>query len=362
MKILHLSSERTWRGGEQQIAYLIDELQKQEVLNFVACRESSAFETYCKKEKIPFVSMPFSSFSIKTAFLIKKTCKQNNIDLIHIHTSRGHTIALLSWFLGCKTLMVLSRRVDFDVASNWFSHFKYNHSSIKKIICISEKIREIVTKSVKRTDKCITVHSGVDLSRFNKPCNGVLRKRYNVPDDFFVVGNISAIAPHKDYHTFVEVASLVVKENSKVRFFIIGDGPQRLEIEELISRKNLNDCITLTGFIENIPEILPCLDAFLITSKTEGLGTTVLDAFAAGVPVVATAAGGIPEMVRNNETGMLAEVGNVEALAKHILNLSGNITKREELAKRAKFAVKQFSKEKMALENLKVYKAALDNL
>lgn len=361
MKVLHLSSEKTWRGGEQQIAYLIEELQKHGVSCHVACRKSSAFETYCIKENIPHSSMPFSSFSITTALSIKRLCKKNNVDLIHIHTSRAHTIALLSWFLGCRTPMVLSRRVDFEIGTNRFSYFKYNHPSIKKIICISEKIQEIVEKTVKQAEKCTTVHSGVDLSRFKKPCDGGFRKRYNVPDDFFIVGNVSAIAPHKDYQTFVEVASLVVKQNLKVRFFIIGDGSQKLEIEELINQKNLNDFITLTGFLDNIPEILPCLDTFLITSKTEGLGTTVLDAFAAGVPVIATAAGGIPEMVKNNETGMLAEVGNADQLAKHVLELSGNLAMRKELAKRAKLVVKQFSKEQMAVGNLKVYKTILDN-
>ena len=140
MNVLHLSSEKTWRGGEQQIAYLIEELDKQGVENFVACRKKSAFEEHCIKNNINHISLPFANnFDASTAWQIRNFCNYANIDLMHMHSSRSHTMAVLATVFGSAANMILSRRVDFPSAGNWLSKYKYNHPKIKKILCVSER-------------------------------------------------------------------------------------------------------------------------------------------------------------------------------------------------------------------------------
>jgi L-malate glycosyltransferase len=361
MNVLHLSSEKSWRGGEQQIAYLLEELNKKGINNFVAVRRNSAFEKYCKEKHLQNFSLPFrNEFDLQTAFQIKKICREFRIDLIHIHSSHSHGLAVWSALLGNSTPMVLSRKVDFPVKRNPLSYFKYNHKQIKKIICVSEKIKEIVSESIEDKDKCITIYDGIDLSRFDgKVRKNILRRALNIPETAFLTGNISAIAPHKDYFTFTDTAEIVLKAYPDSFFIIVGDGPLFSQVKEYIEKKGLKDKIIMTGFRNDVPEIMADLDLFLMSSRTEGLGTTILDAMSCSVPVVATNAGGIPEVIQHEKSGLLGLVQNPENLAEQVIRLIRYRDLRENLKEGGRARVKEFSKEKMASRTLDVYEEVI---
>lgn len=363
MKVLHLSSEKTWRGGEQQIAYLIEELEKLGVENYVACREGSAFQDHCKQHLIEHVALPFANnFDVITAWQIRNFCTYMKIDIVHMHSSRSHTMGVIASLLGANVKLFLSRRVDFPSAGNWFSNYKYNYKGIKKILCVSEKIKEVIAPTIENKRKLEVVYSGIDTSRFEGKTNtGILHREYTLPDDTKIVANISAIAPHKDYFTFVDtVASFQQNSTEKVKFFIIGEGECRNEIEEYIKQKNLTHDIILTGFRHDIADVLPEIDVFLMTSKEEGLGTTVLDAFANKIPVVATAGGGIPEMVKHEHTGLLYSIGDSKGLARGIETMLNDAPMREKLTKNAtKLLMEKFTKEKTAAQTLEQYRNAI---
>ncbi len=209
MKILHLSSEKTWRGGEQQIAYLLDESMRSGVDVLVALRAGSAFEKYCQDKKIPFRSLTFrNSFDFSTAGAIKNICSAEKIDLIHMHSAKSHGIAILSAVLGNRTPMILSRRVDFIPKGNWLTRFKYNHQHIKRIVGVSHMITSMMKAYVHDPSKCITIHSGIDLSKFSstKPSRD-LRDEFKIPVENFIVGNTSALEDHKDHFTFIDTIS-----------------------------------------------------------------------------------------------------------------------------------------------------------
>lgn len=361
MNVLHLSSERSWRGGEQQIAYLIDELGREGIENRVACRQGSAFENYCLQQAIPHISLPFSSsVDFRTALGLKRYCREHAPDLMHLHSSKSHGLAVLSAWLGNPTPMVLSRRVDFPLKKNWLSQKKYNHPGIRRILCVSDAIREIVQKDIANPQKVVTVHSGIDLSKFSTAtAEDSLRKKYRIPNNFWLVGNTSALAPHKDYNTFVHTVDLLEKMNFPAYYFIIGTGPLEVEIKAYVKAKGLEEKIIFTGFLNNIPQVLPELDLFLMTSKTEGLGTSLLDAFASKVAVVATAAGGIPEIVKHEKTGLLAPIGDAQQLARQVKTVLQNKNLREELVQKAHAFVQSFSKSHTAHTTLAVYREIL---
>jgi glycosyltransferase involved in cell wall biosynthesis len=131
------------------------------------------------------------------------------------------------------------------------------------------------------------------------------------------------------------------------------------EIRDLIASKNLEQHFSLTGFRGDVDKLLPGLDIFLFTSKQEGFGTSLLDAFAAGVPVVATKVGGIPEIVQNEVNGLLAEAGDSEALAKQVLKLLQDPQLRQRLKRAALQRVRSFSTEKMAERTREVYQSLI---
>lgn len=361
MRVLHLVSEKTWRGGEQQVAYLIEELTGEGVESFVACRKGSAFHTYCQQQQLPHVALPFANeFDVVTASQVKTYCKQHGINLMHVHSGHAHAISVLSHVLGNTLPIILSRRVDFPVKSNFLSRLKYNYAGIKRVVCVSDKIKEVVSQSLQHPELCVTVHSGIDLSRFaNSTKTGKLHQEFNIPPTAPLIGNVSAIAPHKDYHTFVDTAALVLKQHPDAVFPIIGDGPLRHEIEDYVQQKGLQKQIIFTGFRRDIPQIMPELDVMLVTSETEGLGTTILDAFACHVPVVATEAGGIPEIVRDMETGLLAPVKSPAILAEKVHQVLTNTTTRNKVVQGAFILLQEFSKRNTALRTLAVYKEVL---
>ncbi|MDH5608011.1 MAG: glycosyltransferase family 4 protein [Cyclobacteriaceae bacterium] len=362
MKILHLSTEPSWRGGERQILFLHQELLAKGIDSSIACRENSPVHDFCIENKLPFIAWPFrSAYDLITAHKIKSFCRENSIHILHMHTAKGHTLGVMAGLMGLKITMVLSRRVDFSVKHNWLSRFKYNYPAIKKIICVSDKIREIMRPDLVNPSVLTVVHSGIDLRPFeNKKKNTYLKEKYKLPGGTILIGNTSALADHKDYFTFIDTAKALTKTRKGVKFFIIGEGPLEKEIRAYIKDNQLENDIIMTGFITEIPYILKSLDVFLFTSKTEGLGTSVLDALAAGLPVVATRAGGVKEIISHQENGYLCETGDIQSLAESVSDLIENPGKAQKFINKGYETVKKFSKAATAQKTLEIYQQLLD--
>lgn len=365
MKILHVSGAMSWRGGEQQLLYLCEELKLHHVEQLVVCPVGSELYNRLQKTDIEHVITykKNSGISLFFASALKKIGKKHKVDLMHVHDAHAHTTAFLSaWLLGNKTPIIVSRRVDFPIGKSWFSKLKYNYRSISSIICVSEAIKKIMSVDIKNKNILSVVHSGIDLNRFPfKEKTGKLRPLLNLNEATVIVGNTSAIAPHKDYFTFVDTAAIILIFMPQIHFVIIGNGPLEDKIKDYINQKGLTKNITLTGFRNDVPELLPDFDIFLITSKTEGLGTSVLDAFACNVPVVATNAGGIGEMVENGKTGLLANVGNATQLAENVTMLLKDELLRRKIKEGAAAKLRSFTKEETAKKTLEIYKKILSD-
>ena len=144
-----------------------------------------------------------------------------------------------------------------------------------------------------------------------------------------------------------------------MRFFVIGKGEQEAEIRSFVTERGLEDSFIFTGFLKNIEQVLPSLDIFLMTSKTEGLGSSLIDAFAAKVPVVATRAGGIPELISHQKTGLLSDVGDFSDLAKNIQKLENNKPLTDQIVCDAYQKSLNFNTKAMALDYLKLYESIL---
>lgn len=360
-KILHISTPKSWRGGEQQLAYLYEELVEKGIEQYILCRKGGEMAIRGKAKGWNIIECSKQT-AIDPLFArkVKSVCKQNNIDIIHTHDSHAHSFAVMSATLfGNKTPIVVSRRVDFAISKSSFK--KYNHKNVKRILCVSNAIKALTAPDIKNKSVLKTVHSGIDLSRFpndKKDCNK-LRTKYGIPKEVAIVGNVAAIAPHKDYYTFLNTVEELVKRGVVAQFLIIGSGPLEEEVKAYCKEKDLNGNVIFTGFRSDIPEILPELDIFLITSETEGLGTSVIDAFACNVPVVATKAGGIPELVKHDKSGLLAEVKDFKELANQVERILKGKVDLLALKKGQNEIIKDFTKSTTAEKTLNEYRAIL---
>jgi len=354
MRVLHLSSERTWRGGEQQIAYLMGVLRSHGVENVLVARAGSEMaQRYPDALTIPFRG----EWDLLSVLKLKKIIKDEKIDLIHAHSGHGHTMAVLA---SGGLPVIVSKRTDYPVKDHFFSKWKFNHSSIKRFLCVSDKIREILSRDLIEPAKAVTVYSGIDMARFPQVPKSNIRQLAGLPSDTQVVVSTAAISPQKDYATFLQVAASTKVHHPNLHYVICGEGPSFEEIKSLQKKLGLESHVHFIGFRRDLTDFLGSADAFLITSKEEGLGTSILDAFAVGLPVVATAAGGIPEIVIHSETGLLAQVGDAQMLARHIENIvyAGG-TLRERLVKQARLKAEEFSYQRTGNKTLEVYSAVL---
>lgn len=364
MKILHISSPKTWRGGEQQLMYLAEELKSRNVDQIIMCPFNSAIHRYCLKHHFKHVTY-FKGFSANpmVAFRVYHLCKREQISLIHVHDSHAHNFAILAAVLTNNLVpIVVSRRVDFPVSETAVSSYKYNHPQIKKIICVSNAIREVMAPSITDKERLTVVHSGIDLSKFEGlGKNDVLRSEFDINADVKLIGSVAALAPHKDYETFIKTARKVVDSGKNVHFFAIGEGPSRRDVEQWICKYDMTEHMTLTGFRENVLELLSSLDVFLITSETEGLGTSILDSLACGVPVVATRAGGIIEIIEDEKNGLLADVKDHDHLASQVIRMIEEDGLSERLVETGHETVKKFTRQEMASKTLEIYSEILSS-
>ncbi len=357
LNIAHVSTPKSWRGGEQQLAYLFAELLKLNQNQILIVNKNSELSNYAKANNWEYFGLNIrSSISLSFAKNIARICKEKNISILHPHDSKAHTQCILAHvFFNCKTPIILSRRVDYPISKSFFSKYKYNHPAIKAIICVSDAIKKIMQKDIINKNILCTVYDGIDINKFHFKKSNQIRNEFNIKDDELLIANIAAISEQKDYFTFVNTAELLLNSGIKAKFIVFGDGPLKEKIIEFVKQKKLIDSILFAGFRNNIPEILPQIDYLLFSSQNEGLGSSILDAFCSKVPVVATEIGGIPELIKHKETGLLAPVKNPKLLAEQIKFYINNPGIKNEIIENAFLFSRNFTYQKMAEETLKVY-------
>lgn len=330
--------------------------------NAIFCALGGAVAQWAKNNNIPAYEAK-EIFAVNPVFAKKlaKAFKHGQFDLVHVHDSHAHTFAILANVLfAMNAPVIVSRRVDFPVSKSLLSKFKYNHSSVKKIVCVSKAIQAITARSIKDTSVLTTVYSGIDTSRFAqaKP-SGKLHKELSLSQEIPLVGIVAALAPHKDYFTFIEMCKILVKQNSPAHFVIVGSGPEQEQVHHWVKESGISDRIHLLGFRKDLPQVIPEFNVFVISSETEGLGTSILDAFACKVPVVVTNAGGIPEIVIHEKTGYLGKVKQPETLAKGVQRFLSDIPFKQQCIQGASQKLNDFSKQNTARETYKIYRTVV---
>lgn len=360
-RVVHLSTARSWRGGEQQVAYLVEELRALQVPQLVVCAAGSPMAEFCVNHGVEYRPLGFrASFDPLNARRLSRIVRTWKADLVHTHDSHGHTAAVLAnACFGMRTPLVVSRRVDFPISSGMSARWKYGHASVKRILCVSDAIRAITAAGLRDPSVLRTVHSGIDPARFAAGADGRLHAELRLEADVPLVGNVAALAPHKDLFTFIRMAEQVHARMPGVRFVLIGEGGLRAELEQETARRGLSGVFHFAGFRKDVYRLLPELAVMAMTSRTEGLGTSILDAFAAGVPVVATAAGGIPELVSDGDTGLLCAVGDEHALADAVIAVLGQPDLRARLVQGATRKLQSFTRSATARATLVEYQAVL---
>jgi L-malate glycosyltransferase len=283
--------------------------------------------------------------------------------VIHAHDPHGVAMAALALSMStssAKPPLIAARRVDFRLRGNALSRWKYRQ--VDCFICASEFIRRMLIGDGVNEGRAVTVHEGIDLERVAAAPVADLHGEFWLPRDSPIVGNVAALVPHKGQRHLIDAAALVVQKVPDVRFIIAGEGELRESLERQIKDLALEKHVLLAGFRPDALSVHKGFDIFVMSSVTEGLGTSLLDAMACGRPIVATTAGGIPEVVVDNQTGILVPPRDHEALARALVALLRDERAQEVMGTEGLLRVRErFTAERMVHETLAIYRRVAEH-
>lgn len=362
MKILHINTEKTWRGGEQQTFNLLMGLKQRNISSHLLCQPDSPM---CEKTKeIGIKTFPISMHGEADplgCLRIRKVINKFKYDILHSHTSHAHTLAFFS-SIGTNVNRLVSRRVDFSIFRHSFlklSGIKYHYMS-DFYIAISHKIKDIMVNDGISPSRIFVVPSGINPNRFADVDKDYLVAEFNIKNNEQIVINVAHLAGHKGQQYLVRAIPLVLAKIPTARFFIVGGGELMNELKTLAASLGLTKELVFTGFREDVGAFYQIADLFVMSSIQEGLGTAVLDALALGKPVVATKAGGIPEIIENGVTGTLVPPADPQALAEGIIAYLANPEWTRQIGLQGQQKVrKNFSVDIMVEKNIDVYRQLL---
>ncbi|MBN2071000.1 MAG: glycosyltransferase [Candidatus Krumholzibacteriota bacterium] len=363
LRVLHIDTEKTWRGGQQQAVYLFEAMLKDGYDTVFACRTGSALHDYLKERGLPhFTVGMLGEADLVSAWKIASFCRRHPINIIHLHSAHSHSIGISVRLFYSPVKVVAVRRVDFRIGGNPFSSFKYKTRLVDRVVCISSEIRRVLIECGVDEKKLHVIRSGIDIDKFKSiERETQLLREYHIPEDHIIVGTVAALAGHKDYPNLLRAAKLVLDSRRNVTFIAVGDGPRRKEIKRLHEELGLGDRFIFAGYQNEIGRFMKLFDIFVLASRREGLGTSILDAQSLGIPVVATRAGGIPEIVEHDNTGLLVPPRDHRLLARGILVLLGDESKRRRFGLNARRAVREFDIGKTVEKNISLYRELMDD-
>lgn len=357
LTVLHVDTERGWRGGERQLLWLASALAGKGHRSIVAARPGEALFAAALERKLPvFPFSPRGEADILAELRLRRFIRAEKVQVVHAHTAHAVAFGALGT-IGTDASMVITRRVDFRLRANPFSRWVYGRA--KAIIAISSAVADALVASGIPRSRIEIVHSGIDLSRSVHPATGERLASLGVSGRPLVV-QVAAFVPHKDPVTFVRAMAVVRDKIPSVQALMLGEGPLRGEVEKTRHELALDEVIHAPGHIPDAESILAAADIATLSSREEGLGTTLLDALVFGIPVAACAGGGIPESIVNGETGLTAPVGDYQGLGHAITRLLDDRALAMRLATAGRARVEErFSMDRTARETLSVYERTL---
>jgi L-malate glycosyltransferase len=354
---LHIDTARTWRGGQNQVLVTVLGLRAVNQRAMLVAHPRGELRQRAE-EGLEFLPLaPMTEMDLSAAWRLSRAVHQLRPDIIHAHDPHGVAMAALALSMSTlerKPPLVASRRVDFHLRGSALSRWKYRQ--VDCFICASDAIRSMLLGDGVEPARAVTVHEGIDLGHVAAAPAAPLHEELWLPHGAPIVGNVAALVPHKGQKYLVDAAAIVVQHVPDARFVVAGEGELRATLEHQVKHLGLEKHVILAGFRPDILSVHKAFDIFVMSSLTEGLGTSVLDAMACGRAVVGTRAGGIPEVIEDGVTGILVPPRDPQAMADAIVSLLKDEALRLRMGRAGlSLANARFSAERMVQDTIRVY-------
>jgi glycosyltransferase involved in cell wall biosynthesis len=357
LSLFQIDAGKEWRGGQRQSFLLAKELKRQGYRFRFYLQPDSPLHQKCLEGELPVFPLKMrSEMDLRAIWRLARDMRRSSCRLVHCHDAHSAALGTAAASLAKVPIRVLSRRVDFPLKRNFLSRYKYREN-IDLIIAISQEIKKVLVDDG-IDPRCIKIiPSGIDFTPFEgSRVRDYLHRELSFSKNDYIVGIVAHLADHKGHKYLIKATKILQDKAPNMRVVIVGEGPLFMELNKLVKETEVEDMVFFLGFREDVPQIMASLDLFVLSSHKEGMGSSILDAMASRLPVVATQVGGIPEVVVNEETGLLVPPRNPSALANAILRIYANQGWGAELGQSGyELAHKKFSAEAMASKIIDAY-------
>jgi L-malate glycosyltransferase len=353
LSLFHIDAGREWRGGQRQVLFLARELAAKGLDFRLVVQPDSPLHDKASAEDLPVLPVKMrSEFDLGAVLRLAWAMKRQGCVLAHFHDAHGLAVGKTAARLAGVPIRIVSRRVDFPLRSRR----KYI-KNIDAVIAISEEVKRVCLEGGVPGSLVEVVPSGIDFTPFRDVKDrDFLRREFGFAAEDYLAGIVAQLEDHKGHRYLIEAAGFLKERAPHVKIIVVGEGSLRMELDRRARELDVGDMVYFLGFREDVPRILASLDLFVLSSHMEGLGTSLMDAMACRLPIVATQAGGIPEIVIHRKTGLLVPPRDADALAQAILKLYLDRTLAGRLARAGYDLVhRKFSAESMARKIIEIY-------
>lgn len=342
MRILQISSASSFGGGERYLVDLANSLQARGHEVYLALRPNSPLTSDLRVPLQNIKTLPLrNALDVQSARSLAQIVKQQEIEVIHAHMARDYSLAAYAARSFPQPKFIVTRHVLFPL--NRFHRRILLKAT--KVIAVSKAVaRQLTDQRIVSTEKIAVVPNGIDVDRYASACRNFDRaaflKRKGLPGDCLLVASIGELRKLKRHGDLIRAASIVSAEIPNAHFVIAGvdtspRGENYKELVELVSELKLTERVKLLGWLEDAEQLLCAVDVFVSASETESFGLSIAEAMAAGTAVVATSTEGAQEVVRDQLSGMLVPIGDVEQIAAAIIQLLKDEELRKNMGQRA---------------------------
>lgn len=329
LSIIHVDTEETWRGGQESLLTLARGLRARGYRQTIVCPPSSVLA-----ERAEAAGFPMENLGLRSA------------DIVHAHGGRALTVAFWKTFGSTKVRRVVTRHVAFRPRNSWLHRLKYTWAC-DGVIAVSDAVRRGLIETGVPGAKIEVIHTGIEIPE--APPRS--RSSFGLDETDFVVGHLGAFTEEKGQDVAVAAAALLRESMPHARFLLAGEGPLLNEI-----RRRAPDNVSFPGFVADRAAFFGSLSVFIMPSRSEAWGMAALEAMAHGVPVIASDAGGLPEIVEPDNGGWLVPAGDPAALARAIMEAASSPHRLHEQGQRARERAQLFSVGRMVEQTEAFYR------
>jgi glycosyltransferase involved in cell wall biosynthesis len=348
-RVVHLASGREWRGGQRQVWLLARELARLGVPQLVVTGARGSLPERLRQDGIALRPVPWTAGLDPRVLPGLVTELRAGPTLVHAHDAHAVTLGGVAAAL-CRRPLVATRRVDFHLRRRGY------WGRAAGVIAISDAVARVLAEDGIAPERIHVVHSGIALDEVRRTARLGVRERLGLGGDALIAANVAALVGHKDHATLVRAAGRLRDAIPSLHWVVAGEGDERASLERLRAELQLDGRVHLLGHLDEPARLIADANCFVMSSRDEGLGTSVLEAMALGIPVASTTAGGLPEMLQDG-AGLLVPRGDPAALAAAVERLLRDPTLARDIVTTAERRVERFTAARMAEAVRSVYRS-----